>query len=94
MDIKYVEERHELNVAAGAFEFCGPECFVCGLLRAVKRAREAAEHFRYCDLAGGELEHRCERCKEASLKIKDDGDDGGDDMQVRHPDAPEDGDGC
>ena len=31
--------------------------------------KEAAEHFRYCDLAGTELEHRCEQCMVANLLV-------------------------
>ena len=35
----------------------------------VMELAEAAEHFRYCDLAGSELEHRCERCVAADLLV-------------------------
>ncbi len=43
------------------------ECFAIAKARAEQREEQkdlisAAEHFRYCDLAGGELEHRCEEC--------------------------------
>ena len=35
----------------------------------VRELAKAAEHFRYCDLAGSELEHRCERCEAADILV-------------------------
>lgn len=40
------------------------------LQRRVEALEKAAEHFRYCDLAGGELEHRCESCTEGEAALR------------------------
>ena len=49
------------------------EDHMVSLRHSLRVARAAAQHFRYCDLAGSEIEFRCEDCQAASRALGEEG---------------------
>ena len=47
------------------------EYIAAAVREALEEVEKAAEHLRYCELAGSELEHRCERCGEAIAALRE-----------------------
>ena len=74
--IKQIEEETLNRFSAGVKEEAVPasrivlrETLTAAVREALVMAKKAANDFRYCDLAGTELEHRCEYCAAAIAEL-------------------------